>query len=396
MTKNIKQKLGRYDDFGGIYIPELLMAPIHALITAWNKLKNDAEFRNALSMMLKNYAGRPTALTEIPSFSARINGPRIFLKREDLLHTGAHKLNNALGQCLLAKKIGKTRIIAETGAGQHGVATAAACAHLGLNCVVYMGNTDIQRQAPNVLRMKLMGTTVIPVEQGSATLKDAVNEALRDWSESFNDTHYCLGSALGPHPFPEMVAEFQSVIGKESREQCEKQIGAQPNLLIACVGGGSNAIGLFSGFLDNDQVKMIGVEAGGHGKNLGEHAARFYTATPGILHGCYTYVLQDEYGQIAPTASISAGLDYPAVGPQHAQLFKNKRVEYVSATDNEALDALKLLARTEGIICALESAHALAHLIKIAPALSKNHYVVVNLSGRGDKDLPQLMNKGVL
>ncbi|EKD92425.1 MAG: hypothetical protein ACD_29C00015G0001 [uncultured bacterium] len=312
------------------------------------------------------------------------------------MHTGAHKLNNALGQCLLAKKIGKTRIIAETGAGQHGVATAAACAHLGLNCVVYMGNTDIQRQAPNVLRMKLMGTTVIPVEQGSATLKDAVNEALRDWSESFNDTHYCLGSALGPHPFPEMVAEFQSVIGKESREQCEKQIGAQPNLLIACVGGGSNAIGLFSGFLDNDQVKMIGVEAGGHGKNLGEHAARFYTATPGILHGCYTYVLQDEYGQIAPTASISAGLDYPAVGPQHAQLFKNKRVEYVSATDNEALDALKLLARTEGIICALESAHALAHLIKIAPALSKNHYVVVNLSGRGDKDLPQLMNKGVL
>jgi tryptophan synthase beta subunit len=387
---------GRYGEFGGMYIPELLMEPISELISAWESVKSDSAFRNTLTSILKNYAGRPTALTEIPSFSAKINGPRIFLKREDLLHTGAHKLNNALGQCLLAKKMGKTRIIAETGAGQHGVATAAACAHLGLTCVVYMGSMDMKRQAPNVSRMRLMGATVIPVEQGSATLKDAVNEALRDWSESFNDTHYCLGSALGPHPFPEIVAEFQSVIGTECREQCQQQMGVRPNLVIACVGGGSNAIGLFSGFLDDDDVRMIGVEAGGHGKRLGEHAARFSAATCGVLHGCYTYVLQDQHGQIASTASISAGLDYPAVGPQHAQLFKSKRVEYVAATDDEALYALKLLASTEGIICALESAHALAYLIKIAPTLTKDHCVVVNLSGRGDKDLPQLMDRGVI
>ena len=387
---------GRYGEFGGMYIPEILMEPIRELVIAWNSAKNDCSFRTTLTAILKNYAGRPTALTEIPSFAAKINGPRIFLKREDLLHTGAHKLNNALGQCLLAKRMGKTRIIAETGAGQHGVATAAACAHLGLTCVVYMGSTDMKRQAPNVSRMKLMGATVIPVEHGSATLKDAVNEALRDWSESLSNTHYCLGSALGPHPFPEMVAEFQSVIGSECREQCQQQIGVHPNLVIACVGGGSNAIGIFSGFLDDNEVRMIGVEAGGHGKRLGEHAARFYAATCGVLHGCYTYVLQDPHGQIASTASISAGLDYPAVGPQHAQLFKSKRVEYVAATDDEALYALKLLASTEGIICALESAHALAHLIKIAPTLTKDHCVVVNLSGRGDKDLPQLMDRGVI
>jgi tryptophan synthase beta subunit len=387
---------GRYGEFGGMYIPEVLMAPISELVIAWDNAKRDCSFRETLIAILKNYAGRPTALTEIPSFAAKINGPRVFLKREDLLHTGAHKLNNALGQCLLAKRMGKTRIIAETGAGQHGVATAAACAHLGLTCVVYMGSTDMKRQAPNVSRMKLMGATVIPVEQGSATLKDAVNEALRDWSESFSDTHYCLGSALGPHPFPEIVAEFQSVIGSECREQCKQQMSAHPNLVIACVGGGSNAIGLFSGFLHDDEVRMIGVEAGGHGKLLGEHAARFYAATCGVLHGCYTYVLQDQHGQIASTASISAGLDYPAVGPQHAQLFKSERVEYVAATDDEALSALKLLASSEGIICALESAHALAHLIKIAPTLTKDHCVVVNLSGRGDKDLPQLMDRGVI
>ncbi len=387
---------GRYGEFGGMYIPEILMEPIGELLQAWNSAKQDNTFSNTLTSILKNYAGRPTALTAVPSFAEKINGPRIFLKREDLLHTGAHKLNNALGQCLLAKRMGKSRIIAETGAGQHGVATAAACAHLGLTCVIYMGYTDMQRQAPNVSRMRLMGATVVPVEHGSATLKDAVNEALRDWSESFNDTYYCLGSALGPHPYPDIVAAFQSVIGNECREQCQQQIGAHPDLLIACVGGGSNAIGLFSGFLQDDQVRMIGVEAGGHGKQLGEHAARFYTATCGVLHGCYTYVLQDSQGQIASTASISAGLDYPAVGPQHAQLFKSQRVEYVAATDDEALRALKLLARTEGIICALESAHALAHLIKIAPTLAKNHCVVVNLSGRGDKDLPQLMDRGLL
>jgi len=394
MMQNKNATPGRYGEFGGMYIAEILMEPINELIAAWNKAKSDPQFKEALSAELKNYAGRPTAFTEIPSFSEKINGPRIFLKREDLLHTGAHKLNNALGQCLLAKKMGKTRVIAETGAGQHGVATAAACARLGLTCVVYMGTTDIERQAPNVTRMQLMGATVIPVNNGSATLKDAVNEALRSWSESSSDTHYCLGSALGPYPFPEIVAEFQSVIGKELNEQCQQRFGRNPDLLIACVGGGSNAIGLFSEFLHDEKVRMIGVEAGGYGKKIGEHAARFNHPTAGVLHGCYTYVLQDEHGQIAKTASISAGLDYPAVGPQHAQLFKDKRVEYVSVNDDEALNALKLLARTEGILCALESAHALAHLIKIAPTLPKEYCVVVNLSGRGDKDLPQLM--GVL
>lgn len=387
---------GRYGEFGGMYIPEILMEPISELILAWNSAKNDCTFKSTLTAILKNYAGRPTALTEIPSFAAKINGPRIFLKREDLLHTGAHKLNNALGQCLLAKRMGKTRIIAETGAGQHGVATAAACAHLGLTCVVYMGHTDMKRQSLNVSRMTLMGATVISVEHGSGTLKDAVNEALRDWSESFSDTHYCLGSALGPHPFPEIVAEFQSVIGSECLEQCQLQIGRHPTLVIACVGGGSNAIGLFSGFIDDHKVRMIGVEAGGHGKQLGEHAARFFAATCGVLHGCYTYVLQDQHGQIASTSSLSAGLDYPAVGPQHAALFKSKRVEYVAVSDDEALCALKLLASTEGIICALESAHAIAQLIKIAPTLKKDDCVVVNLSGRGDKDLSQLMNEGVI
>lgn len=379
-------------EYGGTYIPELLMAPIQELSEVWNKFKSDAEFLANLDSLLKNYAGRPTPLTEVKHFAKAMNGPRIFLKREDLLHTGAHKLNNALGQCLLAQSMGKKRIIAETGAGQHGVATAAACAYLGLECVVYMGSEDVKRQAPNVLRMNLMGAKVVPVENGSATLKDAINEALRDWSESYENTYYCLGSALGPHPYPDMVATFQSVIGKECHEQCSKILNRNPDLIIACVGGGSNAIGIFNAFLADKSVKMVGVEAGGHGSQLGEHAARFQAQTRGVLHGCYTYVLQDENGQIAQTASISAGLDYPAVGPQHAELFDEKRVEYVSVNDEEALNALHLLARTEGIICALESAHALAHLIKIAPTLEKNQCVVVNLSGRGDKDLPQLVN----
>lgn len=387
---------GRYGEFGGIYLPELLMQPIEELIVAWNNAKKDLIFKEELNFVLKNYAGRPTALTEIPAFAAKINGPRIFLKREDLLHTGAHKLNNALGQCLLAKRMGKARVIAETGAGQHGVATAAACARLGLKCVVYMGSKDMQRQSANVSRMQLMGAVVIAVEQGSATLKEAVNEALRDWSASFGNTHYCLGSALGPHPYPAMVAEFQAVIGNESQQQCQQQIGGNPNVVIACVGGGSNAIGLFSGFFSDKAIRMIGVEAGGHGKQLGEHAARFYTASAGVLHGCYTFILQDQHGQIAPTSSISAGLDYPAVAPQHAELFMRQHVEYVAATDHEAIHALKLLARTEGIICALESAHALAHLIKITPTLPKEQVVLLNLSGRGDKDLPQLMEKDVI
>ncbi len=393
---SLKANKTRYGEFGGKFMPELLMAPISELELAFNASKADLEFQKNLSRLLKNYAGRPTALTEVTRFSKAIDGPRIFLKREDLLHTGAHKLNNALGQCLLAQKMGKTRIIAETGAGQHGVATAAACAHLGLECVIYMGNTDMQRQAPNVVRMQLMGARVVSVNNGSATLKDAVNEALRDWAESFTNTHYCLGSALGPHPYPEMVAEFQSVIGKESKMQCLDYFSKNPDLVIACVGGGSNAIGIFSAFLNDPDVSLVGVEAGGHGTQLGEHAARFKADTCGVLHGCYTYVLQDEHGQIEPTASISAGLDYPAVGPQHAQLFADKRVQYVSVTDEEALTALKLLAKTEGIIPALESAHALAYLMKIASSLPKSHHVLVNLSGRGDKDLPQLMNEGLI
>lgn len=383
---------GYYGEFGGVYMPELLMEPVRQLTSAWNHIKNDDGFHRELDAMLTHYAGRPTPLTEVSRFSRAIQGPRVFLKREDLLHTGAHKLNNSLGQCLLASRMGKQRIIAETGAGQHGVATAAACAYLGLTCVIYMGNEDIKRQAPNVLRMRKMGATVIPVHQGSGTLKEAINETLRDWSASFEDTYYCLGSALGPHPYPDMVATFQSVIGKECLQQCQTQFQRHPDLLLASVGGGSNAIGLFSAFLQDKRVRMIGVEAGGHGCSLGEHAARFQNLTRGVLHGCYTYVLQDEHGQIAPTASISAGLDYPAVGPHHAQLFEEKRVDYVSVTDEQALAAANLLARTEGILCALESAHALAYLTHIAPTLSRDDHVVVNLSGRGDKDLPQQEN----
>lgn len=386
----MKNKIGYYGTFGGAFIPETLVPSINDLAQAWKNIKRDRAFQKEFDDILKNYAGRPTALTEVKRFAKKINAPRIFLKREDLLHTGAHKLNNALGQCLLAKKLGKTRIIAETGAGQHGVATAAACAHLGLKCVVYMGSTDMKRQLPNVLRMRLMGAEVRAVDHGSATLKDAVNEALRDWTESFGDTHYCLGSALGPHPFPEMVAGFQSVIGKECSQQIQRHIGRNPDMVVACVGGGSNAMGIFAGFLNDKNVRLIGVEAGGHGNKLGEHAARFQLKKPGVLHGCYTYVLQDENGQIAETSSISAGLDYPAVGPQHVDLFTKGRAEYVSAKDEAAVAALKLLAETEGILCALESAHALAHLVSIAPTLSKDDVVVVNLSGRGDKDLGQL------
>lgn len=395
MTANqqFEQINGRYGEFGGVYMPELLMAPISELKDAWKAIKFNERFQQVLAELLVNYAGRPTPLTEISRFTKAVNGPRIFLKREDLLHTGAHKLNNALGQCLLAKQMGKKRVIAETGAGQHGVATAAACAYLDLHCVVYMGREDMKRQAPNVMRMQLMGATVIAVDNGSATLKDAINAALRDWSESFDETYYCLGSALGPHPYPDMVATFQAVIGVECREQFFKLFASHPDLIIASVGGGSNAIGIFSAFLADENVRLIGVEAGGHGTRLGEHAARFQALTLGVLHGCYTYVLQDEHGQIARTASISAGLDYAAVGPQHAHLFASKRVKYVSVNDEQALNALHLLARTEGIICALESAHALAYLIEIAPTLSKDQCVVVNLSGRGDKDLPQLVNR---
>ncbi len=389
----------RYGRFGGCFMPELLMAPIQELTPLFQESKKDASFLKELSDLLHNYAGRPTPLTEVTRFAHAINPvnpPRIFLKREDLLHTGAHKINNALGQCLLAKRMGKKRIIAETGAGQHGVATAAAAAHLGLQAVIYMGVLDMKRQMSNVMRMRLMGATVVEVPHGSATLKDAVNEALRDWSASFSDSYYCLGSALGPHPYPEIVATFQAVIGEESKQQCQERFSKNPDLVIACVGGGSNAIGIFAPFLNDPDVALMGVEAGGHGKKLGEHAARFHHAKEGVLHGCYTYLLQNEHGQVAETSSLSAGLDYPAVGPAHAQLFFEKRASYVMASDHAALEALQLLAKTEGIIPALESSHALAHLIKIAPTLHSDQNILVNLSGRGDKDLPELIEKGLL
>jgi tryptophan synthase beta subunit len=386
----LKSKNGYYGKFGGAYLPELLIAPITELTRTWKIIQKDRAFQHQLREVLKNYAGRPTPLTEASHFAKAISGPRIFLKREDLLHTGAHKLNNVLGQCLLAKFMGKTRIIAETGAGQHGVATAAVCAYLGLDCVVYMGEIDMQRQAPNVSRMRLMGAEVVAVTEGSKTLKEAVNAALRDWSESFETTHYCLGSALGPHPYPEMVAQFQSIIGKEARKQCLQQIGALPEYIIACVGGGSNAIGIFSAFLADTQVKLIGVEAGGRSAQLGDHAARFRAQSCGVLHGSYSYVLQNEDGQIANTHSISAGLDYPSIGPQHAFLFDAQRVSYDAVSDEEALNAFKLLSQTEGIIPALESSHALAYVIKNAKNFDKNSAIIINLSGRGDKDLMQV------
>jgi phosphoribosylanthranilate isomerase len=379
--------------FGGQYLPEILMSPVAELIQSWNQCKVCPVFREELNELLVQFAGRKTPLTEVKNFASRIGGPRIFLKREDLLHTGAHKINNALGQCLLAKKRGKTRIIAETGAGQHGVATATACAHLGLTCVIYMGEKDIERQQPNVMKMELLGAEVRTVFSGSKTLKDATNEAMRDWSASYETSHYCLGSVLGPHPYPEMVRTFQSVIGAEIKEQIHERTGRLPDLIIACIGGGSNAIGAFHSFLEDAEVKLIGVEAGGKGIASGQHAARFAGGSPGVLHGCYTYVLQSEEGQILSTHSISAGLDYPAIGPDHAVLYESGRVEYTSVTDDEALAAFHLLSQAEGIIPALESSHALAHLIKIAPTLDQGTVVIVNLSGRGDKDLPQIFKQ---
>jgi tryptophan synthase beta chain len=377
--------------FGGQFLPEILMTPIEELTDAWNALKVSPSFQEELNFLLKHYAGRPTPLTEIKNFAKAIQGPRIFLKREDLLHTGAHKINNSLGQCLLAKKRGKRRIIAETGAGQHGVATATVCAHLGLECIVYMGAVDMERQMPNVERMQLLGATVMAVRDGAATLKDAVNEALRDWASNYESSHYCLGSALGPHPYPEMVRTFQSVISLEVKDQIKEFTNHSPDLMIACIGGGSNAIGFFHHFIDNPSIKLTGVEAGGKGIASGHHAARFEGGSPGVLHGSYTYLLQDSNGQILPTHSISAGLDYPAIGPDHATLYESKRVNYVSVTDPEALEAFHLLCRTEGIIPALESSHALAHLKNIAPKLPKESIVIVNLSGRGDKDLKSVL-----
>ena len=375
--------------FGGCFAPETLMANLVELESLWLDAREDPAFRAELDDLLQNYAGRATPLTHAPRLSER-SGAEIWLKREDLLHTGAHKLNNTLGQCLLARRAGKTRIIAETGAGQHGVAAATTAARLGLECVVYMGAKDAARQAPNVLRMKLLGAQIELVHAGAQTLKDAVDEAMRAWVEDPEGSHYVLGSALGPHPFPRLVADFQSVIGREAREQILAQAGALPDMVVACVGGGSNAIGIFSGFLSDTDVALVGVEAGGHGISTGEHAARFSGGAPGVLHGAHTWVLQDALGQVRETHSVSAGLDYPAVGPEHAALHLSGRARYETATDHEALDAFAALAELEGILPALESSHALAWILGKADEL-KGKRVLMNLSGRGDKDLDSVI-----
>ena len=384
---------GRFGPYGGRYVPETLMVPLYELERAYEQAKTDPAFQAEFQDLLKNFAGRPTPLQFASRLTAKFGGPRIYLKREDLLHTGAHKINNAIGQGLLAVRMGKPRIIAETGAGQHGVASATVAAHLGLECVVYVGTEDMARQALNVSRMRMLGTQVVGVESGSRTLKDAINEAMRDWVTNVRNTHYLLGSVLGAHPYPTMVRDFQSVIGREAREQILAAEKRLPTHLFACVGGGSNAIGLFHQFLRDSNVKMIGIEAGGRGGELGEHAARlaahqgFAGARPGVLQGTYTYILQTEDGQIATTHSISAGLDYPAIGPEHAWLADEGRAEYSAVSDAAALEAARLLSRTEGIIPALESAHAIAGLIERAPKMSSEDLVVLNLSGRGDKDM---------
>jgi tryptophan synthase beta chain len=381
---------GFWGQFGGRFVAETLVAPLEELTAAYAAAKRERSFTQQLEQLRREYCGRPTPLYFAERLTKHARGARIFLKREDLLHTGAHKLNNALGQGLLAASMGKRRIIAETGAGQHGVATATVCALLGLDCVVYMGAEDVRRQQPNVLRMRLLGADVRVVESGSRTLKDAINEALRDWVAHARDTYYLLGSALGPHPYPLMVREFQSVIGKETRQQFRAREKQLPNALVACIGGGSNAIGMFHPFLGDESVEMFGVEAGGRSKQRGEHAARFARGgggKPGVLHGTHSYVLQDEAGQIAGTHSISAGLDYPAIGPEHAFLRDERRVRYESVDDEQALRGFELLCRYEGIIPALESAHAVAYAVRLARRRSPNDTIVVNLSGRGDKDL---------
>jgi tryptophan synthase beta chain len=377
---------GYFGPFGGRFAPETLMAPLEDLERAFDRCRNDRRFRRELGELLSTYGGRPTPITETPRLSRSAGGARIVLKREDLLHTGAHKLNNCLGQVLLATRMGKTRVVAETGAGQHGVATAAAAARLGIPCVVYMGAVDMERQSSNVSRMRLLGAEVVRVDSGSRTLKDAINEAMRDWIENVATTHYVLGSALGPHPYPAMVRHFQSVIGREARVQFRRLAGRDPHAAVACVGGGSNAIGLFSAYLDS-AVRLYGVEAGGRGRRAGDHAARFGGGSVGVLHGTRTMLLQDADGQVLPTHSVSAGLDYPAVGPEHAYLRSIGRVEYDRVSDRQAVDAFRLLARTEGILPALESAHAVAFAVRLARRMPKRSWILVNLSGRGDKDL---------
>ncbi len=381
---------GRYGSYGGRFVPETLMAPLQELEEAYRAASADPAFRAELDELLRVYSGRPTPLSPARRLADHLGKGRIYLKREDLNHTGAHKINNALGQILLARRMGKSRVIAETGAGQHGVATATVAALFGMNCEIYMGTEDMLRQELNVFRMRLLGAKVTPVDSGSRTLKDAINEAMRDWVTHVSDTHYLLGSVLGAHPYPWIVRDFQSVIGREARSQIMAAEARLPDLLLACVGGGSNSIGLFFEFLAEPQVRMIGVEAGGRGRTLGEHAARFSGGRKGVLQGTMSYVLQDENGQIAGTHSISAGLDYPAVGPEHSCLYDMGRVQYSAISDEQALEAFRLLSRLEGIIPALESAHAVAELIRMKAELEKDAIVIVNLSGRGDKDVNQV------
>jgi tryptophan synthase beta chain len=378
---------GRFAAYGGRYVPETLMAALEELEHAYDKAKKDKKFQQRLADLLRNFAGRPTPLFLAKRLTEKLGGARIYLKREDLLHTGAHKINNCIGQALLAERMGKRRIIAETGAGQHGVATASVCALLGFECIVYMGTEDMRRQELNVFRMRLLGAEVRGVDSGSRTLKDAINEAMRDWVTNVRTTHYLLGSVLGAHPYPTMVRDFHRVIGRETRAQILKTAGKLPTAIIACVGGGSNAIGIFHEFIKDKKVKLVGVEAGGRGEQLGDHAARFRGGRPGVLQGTYSYVLQDRAGQIALTHSVSAGLDYPSIGPEHAWLKDSGRAEYVAASDAEALEATTVLARTEGIIPALESAHAVAEALKRAPQMKKSEILIVNVSGRGDKDI---------
>jgi tryptophan synthase beta chain len=383
----VTEKQGYFGNYGGRFVPETLIPALDELTAAYQAIKNDANFWLEFESLCHHYAGRPTPLYFAERLTAQCGGAKILLKREDLTHTGAHKINNALGQVLLAKKLGKRRIIAETGAGQHGVATAAVSACMGLQCVIYMGEEDIQRQKLNVFRMRLMGAEVRPVSSGSRTLKDAISEAFRDWVSNIRNTHYLLGSVVGPHPYPSMVRDFQAIIGKETREQMLIEYHRLPDYIVACVGGGSNAMGIFYPFLGDSEVRLIGVEAAGRGLETGEHAATLMAGSIGVLHGSKSYVLQDKNGQIMETHSISAGLDYPGVGPEHSYLKDSGRATYTSATDQEALDGFQMLCHTEGIIPALESSHAIAHAVKLAGTLNKEEIIVINLSGRGDKDL---------
>src|SRR5213594_1906519 len=395
-AETVPDARGHFGPYGGMFVPETLMSALHELATEYDRAKKDQTFQDDLSILLRDFAGRPTPLYFAERLTRKLESAKIYLKREDLLHTGAHKINNALGQILLAERMGKRRIIAETGAGQHGVATATVAARFGCECVIYMGKVDMERQALNVARMKFLGAKVVPVTAGQATLKEAINEAMRDWVTNVRTTHYILGSVLGSHPYPMMVRDFQAVIGREARRQILEKEERLPDALVACVGGGSNSIGMFTAFLKDKKVKMVGVEAGGLGIESGKHAARFATGSVGVLHGTMTYLLQDDDGQIQLTHSVSAGLDYAAVGPEHAFYKERERISYTYATDEEAMAAFDLLCRTEGLMPALESAHAVAHVVKLAPKLTRSQVIVINLSGRGDKDVNQVARiKGV-